>query len=174
MMEEEEGEDESADKAPSQVYVPGKTALKEGEELVHDSSTYHMYHAVRTTCIMLYVPHVSCCTYHMYHAVRTTCITLYVPHVSRCTYHMYHAVRTTCITLYVPHVSCYTYHMYHAVRTTCITLYVPYVSCCTYYMYHAVCVTCAMLYVMLHLQINSPYLLYQGAIILSKSCCFID
>ena len=40
---EEEGV-EGASGEP-QVFVPG-TALKEGEELVHDSSTYHMYHVV--------------------------------------------------------------------------------------------------------------------------------
>ncbi len=28
-----------------EVYLPGKP-LEEGEELVHDSSAYHMYHAV--------------------------------------------------------------------------------------------------------------------------------
>lgn len=29
----------------SEVYLPGKP-LEEGEELVHDSSAYHMYHVV--------------------------------------------------------------------------------------------------------------------------------
>ena len=38
-------EEEGASKSTGEVFVPG-TALKEGEELVHDSSTYHMYHVV--------------------------------------------------------------------------------------------------------------------------------
>jgi hypothetical protein len=49
--EEEEGgenmdtiEEEGASEA--QVFVPGTSSLKEGEELVHDGSTYHMYHVV--------------------------------------------------------------------------------------------------------------------------------
>ncbi len=44
-IEEEEGEDGCAESAQAKVFMPG-TALKEGEELVHDSSTYHMYHVV--------------------------------------------------------------------------------------------------------------------------------
>ncbi len=40
---------ESAEAKPSasasEVYLPGKP-LEEGEELVHDSSAYHMYHVV--------------------------------------------------------------------------------------------------------------------------------
>ncbi len=31
----------------SEVYLPGQP-LQDGEELVHDSTAYHMYHAVRT------------------------------------------------------------------------------------------------------------------------------
>lgn len=43
--EEEEGQ--SAESAQQKVFIPGRgTALKEGEELVHDCSTYHMYHVV--------------------------------------------------------------------------------------------------------------------------------
>ena len=30
----------------SEVYIPGSAGLQEGEELVHDSSTYYMYHVV--------------------------------------------------------------------------------------------------------------------------------
>lgn len=43
--------DGSADSAEPQVYLPGQQSLQEGEELVHDSSTYHMYHVV---CMRLY------------------------------------------------------------------------------------------------------------------------
>lgn len=46
--EEEEGESVGETTKP-QVFVPG-TALKEGEELVHDSSTYHMFHVVSASC----------------------------------------------------------------------------------------------------------------------------
>ena len=42
---EEESTAQSVESVPPQVFVPG-TKLKEGEELVHDSSTYHMYHVV--------------------------------------------------------------------------------------------------------------------------------
>ena len=41
---EEEGEDGSTSE-PKKVYLPGGK-LEEGEELVHDSSTYRMYHVV--------------------------------------------------------------------------------------------------------------------------------
>ena len=51
---EEEGMDtiaeeevQNAESAEQEVFIPGRgTALEEGEELVHDSSTYHMYHVV--------------------------------------------------------------------------------------------------------------------------------
>ncbi len=45
--EEEEGVVKGSESEKSQVYIPGSTQLQEGEELVHDSSTYHMYHVVR-------------------------------------------------------------------------------------------------------------------------------
>ena len=47
-----EGDDEGGDgeghsaAVEDKVYIPGQP-LDEGEELVHDSSAYHMYHAVR-------------------------------------------------------------------------------------------------------------------------------
>lgn len=42
---EEEGQ--NAESAEKEVYIPGRgTTLEEGEELVHDSSTYVMYHVV--------------------------------------------------------------------------------------------------------------------------------
>lgn len=37
------------------VYVPGQP-LEEGEELVHDSSAYHMYHAVRHYPLTVHSP----------------------------------------------------------------------------------------------------------------------
>lgn len=47
----EEEEDQNAESAEPQVFVPGRgTTLEEGEELVHDSSTYHMYHVVSESC----------------------------------------------------------------------------------------------------------------------------
>ena len=57
-----EGGEELKDKASSsetaedKVYIPGQP-LDEGEELVHDNSAYHMYHAVsleyrnRSSCV---------------------------------------------------------------------------------------------------------------------------
>lgn len=42
---EEEGAGPPAESAEPQVFLPG-TTLQEGEELVRDSSTYHMYHVV--------------------------------------------------------------------------------------------------------------------------------
>ena len=42
----EEGEEEgTAESATKEVFLPGNP-LPEGEELVRDSSTYHMYHVV--------------------------------------------------------------------------------------------------------------------------------
>ena len=47
--EEEKDSQEGVKNKAKQVYLPGG-ALQEGEELVHDSSTYRMYHVV---CILL-------------------------------------------------------------------------------------------------------------------------
>ena len=41
----EMGSDGEPDVGDPQVYLPGQP-LEEGEELVHDSSAYHMYHSV--------------------------------------------------------------------------------------------------------------------------------
>ncbi len=42
-----EEEEQNAESAEQKVFIPGRgTALEEGEELVHDSSTYQMYHVV--------------------------------------------------------------------------------------------------------------------------------
>ena len=56
-MEEEEENSESNERngddvKRSQVYLPGKP-LEEGEELVHDRSTYRMYHVVCSLVVVL-------------------------------------------------------------------------------------------------------------------------
>ena len=43
--EEINGKASSGAAVENKVYIPGQP-LDEGEELVHDSSAYHMYHAV--------------------------------------------------------------------------------------------------------------------------------
>lgn len=40
------GTSSGADLTEDNVYIPGQHPIDEGEELVHDSSAYHMYHAV--------------------------------------------------------------------------------------------------------------------------------
>ena len=41
----DEGEVEESSASKQDVYMPGQP-LEEGEELVHDNTAYHMYHAV--------------------------------------------------------------------------------------------------------------------------------
>lgn len=47
-IEVDSNEDSAGDETP-QVYLPGQQ-LDEGEELIHDSSAYHMYYAV-SACV---------------------------------------------------------------------------------------------------------------------------
>ena len=48
----EEGQPSGSAAVEDKVYVPGQP-LEDGEELVHDSSAYHMYHAERLLSMAL-------------------------------------------------------------------------------------------------------------------------
>ena len=52
---DDDGEPSGSSAVEDKVYVPGQP-LEEGEELVHDSSTYRMYHAVRHHPLSIYLP----------------------------------------------------------------------------------------------------------------------
>ena len=78
VIEEEKGDPPKKTKAKPSVYLPGGV-LQEGEELVHDSSTYRMYHVVCLFCCKQIKPCVcQSQTPQLYvHSMSPACVYLY-------------------------------------------------------------------------------------------------